>query len=222
VSGSSRDRPTGSRATTAITEATPTPEEIAAGIVLAGGRSSRFGGDKLAAVERGMPVLHHAVLRLLEVCDEVVIVLAPDAPEPVLPPGVPARFVRDAADGEGPLAGMLAGLGATRAGLAVVAGGDMPELATSVVLEMLAVAGRDGRVEAVALQDGDRVAPLPIVVRVERGRHVAHALLHEGERSLHRFLDAVRVAVIDEQTWRRSDPERRTLRDVDVPGDLHP
>jgi hypothetical protein len=47
-------------------------------------------------------------------------------------------------------------------------------------------------------------------------------LLHEGERSLHRFLDAVRVAVIDEQTWRRSDPERRTLRDIDVPGDLHP
>ena len=35
--------------------------EGATGIVLAGGRSTRFGSDKLAAIHRGIPLLHHAV-----------------------------------------------------------------------------------------------------------------------------------------------------------------
>ncbi|MGH2499776.1 MAG: NTP transferase domain-containing protein, partial [Candidatus Limnocylindria bacterium] len=59
----------------------------ASGILLAGGRSSRFGADKLAADVGGVPLLHRAIAPLAEVCAEVVIVLAPDAPVPPLPPG---------------------------------------------------------------------------------------------------------------------------------------
>ena len=76
-----------------------------AGVVLAGGRSTRFGRDKLTEPYRGLPMLQHAVLRLGEVCSEVIVVLAPDAPEPPMPIGAPARFARDPAEGEGPLAG---------------------------------------------------------------------------------------------------------------------
>jgi molybdopterin-guanine dinucleotide biosynthesis protein A len=190
--------------------------------VLAGGRSSRFGGDKLVALDRGMPVLHHAVLRTLEVCDPVLVALAPGAPEPTLPPGVPVRFVHDAQPAGGPLAGTLAGLQAATTDVVVVAGGDMPELSTAVLLEMLGVARTEPTVEAVALRDGDRVPPLPIVVRRERGAQVAHASLHAGRRSLRTFLDALRVAVVDEATWRALDPGGGSLRDVDEPGDLRP
>jgi len=49
---------------------------------------------------------------------------------------------------------------------------------------------------------------------------VAHALLHEGRRALHDLLDALRTAVIDEETWVALDPGRRTLFDVDEPDDL--
>ena len=45
--------------------------------MLAGGRSTRFGTDKLAAELHGLPLLHHPVLRLAEVCAEVVVVIAP-------------------------------------------------------------------------------------------------------------------------------------------------
>ena len=76
------------------------------------------------------------------------------------------------------------------------------------------------RVDAVALQDGDRFRPLPSLVRVAPARDAAHALLHAGERSLRSLLDALRVAVIDEPTWTALDPARRTLFDVDEPGDL--
>ena len=187
--------------------------------MLAGGRSTRFGGDKLAAPFRGVPLLHHPVLRLGEVCREVIVVIAPDQPEPSMPIGAATRFVRDARDGEGPLAGLSRGLETVTGELALAAGGDMPELSTAVLLEMLRVVG-EAPVDAVALQDGDRFRPLPCLVRVAPARLAAHALLHEGERSLRSLLNALRVAVIDEPTWTALDPARRTLFDVDEPGDI--
>ena len=67
---------------------------------------------------------------------------------------------------------------------------------------------------------GDRFRPLPAVIRAATGRASGHALLHGGERSLRSWLQAMRMAVIDEATWTALDPERATLRDVDEPGDL--
>ncbi len=131
------------------------------------------------------------MLRLGEVCADVVVVLAPDVPEPTVPIGAHARFVRDAREGEGPLAGLLSGLEGASTDLAIVAGGDMPDLSTAVVLEMLRVAG-EAPVDAVALQDGDRFRPLPSLVRVAAARDAAHALLHTGERSLRSLLLALR------------------------------
>ena len=164
-------------------------------------------------------MLQHAVLRLGEVCSEVIVVLAPDAPEPPMPIGAPARFARDPTEGEGPLAGVHAGLLAVGTEFALVTGGDMPDLQTRVLLEMLQVAG-EADVEAVALQDGEGFRPLPSVVRTARAVEVAHALLHDGRRALRDLLDALRLAVIDEPTWLALDPERRTLFDVDEPDDL--
>ena len=202
----------------------PSPAPAAAGagatgIVLAGGRATRFGRDKLAASYKALPLLHHAVLRLGEVCADVVVVIAPGALDPALPLGATARVVHDRVEGDGPLAGLLAGLEAAQTELAVVAAGDMPELSTAVLLEMLRVAG-EAPVEAVALQDGDRFRPLPALVRVAPAREAAHALLHAGERSLRSLLQALRTAVIDEATWTALDPGRGTLFDVDEPGDL--
>lgn len=190
--------------------------------MLAGGRSTRFGdADKLTTEYAGMPVLHHAVLRLAEVTGDVVVVLAPDGPEPAMPPGAPVRFARDPREGEGPLAGAVAGLAVVDRDLAVVAGGDMPSLSTAVILEMLRIAS-EAPADAVALQEGDRFRPLPVAVQVANVREAAHVLLHDGERSLRAWLQALRVAVIDEATWMALDPERGTLRDIDEPSDLDP
>ena len=153
------------------------------------------------------------------VCSEVIVVLAPDAADPPMPIGAPARFARDPTEGGGPLAGAHAGLVAVGTELALVTGGDMPDLQTRVLLEMLQVAEESG-VDAVALQDGDRFRPLPCVVRTAEAVDAAHVLLHDGRRALHDLLDALRTAVIDEPTWLALDPERRTLFDVDAPSDL--
>ena len=95
----------------------------------------------------------------------------------------------------------------------------MPELQTRVLIEMLRVTDEAGA-DAVALADGDSTRPLPCIVRTTKGIDASHTLLHEGRRALRDLLDALRTAVIDEQTWVALDPGRRTLLDVDEPTDL--
>ena len=188
-------------------------------MVLAGGRSTRFGdADKLAAPLEGIPLLHHAILRVAEVADDVVVVLAPGVDASGLPPGV--RVAHDPTEGEGPLAGLHAGISAVGvAEIVLIVGGDMPDLQPAVLREMLRVAGESGA-DAVALADGGRPRPLPVVLRVGPATEAAHGLLHDGRRRLRDLVDALQTAVIDEATWIALDPERRTLRDVDEPGDL--
>jgi molybdopterin-guanine dinucleotide biosynthesis protein A len=187
--------------------------------VLAGGRSVRFGADKLAADLGGIPLLQHAVRRVAEVCGDVVVVVAHDAAAPSPPPGIHVRVARDAEEGKGPLAGLVAALAEVGSDLALVGAGDMPTMAPAVLREMLRVAGAVP-VDAVALQDGEHVRPLPCVVSVDRARTDAHALLDMGVGSLRAMLDSLGVMAIDETTWRRLDPTGATLRDVDTPGDL--
>jgi molybdopterin-guanine dinucleotide biosynthesis protein A len=186
--------------------------------VLAGGGSTRFGRDKLAEPYRGAPMLHHVVMRLAEVSSELIVVLAPEDAEPPMPDGVPVRFARDAAEGEGPLAGLAAGLARANVELAFVAGGDMPDLQTRVLLEMLR--RMEPAVDAVALRDGERVRPLPILVRVGPASEAGAWLLGSGRRRLRDLVDELHATVVEEAAWRAIDPLGRTLFDVDEPADL--
>jgi molybdopterin-guanine dinucleotide biosynthesis protein A len=195
------------------------PDPTAAGIVLAGGRSQRFGRDKLAEVVDGRRLLDHAILRLLEVCERVVVVLAVDRDAPELPGGDRVAVARDARPDEGPLRGLAAGLEVADRAWAAVAGGDMPDLQPDVLREMLRAARETGAV-AVALSDGGEPRPLPLVVATDRGRDAVTALLDAGERSLRQLLGAVTTVVVDEPSWTSLDPERRTLVDVDEPHDV--
>lgn len=195
------------------------PDASVSGVVLAGGRSSRFGRDKLSSEYHGRPLLHHAVLRLLEVCDEVIVVIAPDGEEPAMPGGASVRSVRDETADEGPLRGLEAGLAAASGRWVVVAGGDMPDLQGSVLLEMLR-AGRETHAVAVALSDGGDARPLPITLDLEPALRAVEDLLRSDRRSLRDLLASVTTVVMDEPTWVALDPERRTLFDVDEASDL--
>ncbi|HEY5628207.1 MAG TPA: NTP transferase domain-containing protein, partial [Candidatus Limnocylindrales bacterium] len=84
-----------------------------AAIVLAGGASSRFGGDKMAALLDARPILHHALAAAAEVAGTVVVVLAPGADTTSLPAGRSRLVVaHDPETHQGPLAGLAAGLSA--------------------------------------------------------------------------------------------------------------
>ena len=76
------------------------------GVVLAGGRSTRFGSDKAQAHWRGQSLLTHAVDQLSGWCEQVVIAGRGQGPAPCIPDWP--------APGMGPLAGVAAGLHCAR------------------------------------------------------------------------------------------------------------
>lgn len=195
------------------------------GIVLAGGRATRFGADKLAVEVDGRPLLHHAILAVATVADEVVVVIGSDGARPPLPVDaeVRVRVVRDAVANRGPLAGLAAGLAAARGRLAIVVGGDQPSLSPAVLAELLLWLGpeADGPpVDAVALAEGGLVRPLPAALRVATVRPIVAALLDGGTWSLMSLFDRVRVGTLGPARWRALDPDGASLRDVDTPADL--
>ena len=185
-------------------------------VVLAGGRSSRFGRDKLAEPVGGRAILDHAIDAVRTVATDVVVVVAPDGSSPERPD---VRVVRDATAFEGPLVGLLAGLGAARESAVLVTAGDMPELRQAVADALLAELIGSG-VDAVVLEDAGRPRPLPMAIARDPGRAAAQRLIDAGERRLRALVEALAATVIPEQTWRALDPEGRSLRDVDTPNDL--
>ena len=186
-------------------------------VVLAGGRSSRFGRDKLAEPIDGRPLLHHAVAAVQIVATDLIVVIAPGASiEP--PPG--ARLVHDARAFEGPLAGLAAGLAALHPAVdrAVVVAGDMPSLAPAVLARLIEALGPS--VEAVVLESDGRLNPLPMALRPATALPAARRLLASGERRLGALPGAIPTHVIAEAAWRLDDPGASTLRDIDRQADL--
>jgi molybdopterin-guanine dinucleotide biosynthesis protein A len=109
-----------------------------AGVVLAGGRSSRMGTPKAALEWHGSTLLRRTVGILTRVTDgPVVVVRAPGQELPALPPET--EVVEDPREGLGPVQGLAAGLAAVdgRAGVAFVSSTDMPFLHPAFVRRVL-------------------------------------------------------------------------------------
>lgn len=188
------------------------------GIVLAGGKSARFGRDKLAEPIGDKPLLHLAIDAVATVASEVIVV-APPGVDPSIPERV--RLVHDAAPYEGPLAGCLTGLTAAREPLVLVAGGDMPSL-DPAVLGFLVRALEASSADAALLEHRGRREQLPFAIRTGAGSDLTRRLLAQGERRLGALTERLTVRVLHEDEWRPLDPEALTLRDIDEPTDLPP
>lgn len=204
-------------------------------VILAGGRSSRFGRDKLAEPLDGRPLLEHAIEAVRPHATEILVVTAPGA-TPAVPEDV--TVVHDPVAFEGPLAGLLAGLRVAAGPVVLVVGGDMPALVGAVIESMLAeldapniadapktadapeTPDAPARIDAVVLEHDGRARPLPMVVRLEPALTVAGRLVGEGERRLRALADALATRVVPEPNWRSMDPDGLTLRDIDTPADL--
>jgi molybdopterin-guanine dinucleotide biosynthesis protein A len=115
------------------------------GVVIAGGRSIRFGGEKAAALLGGAPLVIRAARRLQAACPTVAVNARPDTEAEALARADGLTVLHDApGDPDGPLAGVKAGLiwaqGLGADGIAV-SPCDAPFLPDDLFIRLMAAAG---------------------------------------------------------------------------------
>ena len=191
-----------------------------AGIVLAGGRSSRMGRDKASLVFDGRSLLVRTVAAVGAVADEIVIVRAPGQTLPPLD-GAAARagvrIVEDPVEGEGPLRGIATGLAAATAPVALVVGVDMPFLRPEL---LRLIAGRVSAERRWVLPIAHR-RPQPLCSAFARDAlPVVEAHLAAGDRAPMTVAADLGFYRMPAEEWGTVDPDGWSFVDVDTPEDF--
>ena len=195
----------------------------AAGIVLAGGRSSRMGTPKAALEWHGSTLLRR-IVGLVErgVDGPVVVVRAPGQELPALPASV--EVVEDAREGRGPLQGLAAGLAALdgKAEAAYASSTDAPLLHPAFVRRI--VGALDADVDVVVPRAGGFPHPLAAAYRTSLRPLVERLLAADRLRPAFLF-DECRVLRLDEDALlvdgalAAADPQLDSVLNLNEPAD---
>ena len=189
--------------------------------ILAGGRSTRFGGrDKSALVVDGRTIFDRQVSELSQIADEILLVGAAIGREPrprVMP-------IADLIPGCGPLGGLHAALTAARGDPVVVVACDMPYVSAPFLAYLAGLAGTHG--ERGKGDEFDAIVP-----QTERGYHplcavYTHAVIAPIERRLSAghftmtdLLADVRLRVVAADDIARFGDPHRLLANVNTPSE---
>lgn len=196
-----------------------------AGVVLAGGGSTRFGeADKLLAELGGTPLVRRVADRLAARTDRLVVTVRPgraDVLREVLV-GVPAdvSVLTDPEPDRGPLAGMAVGLDAVSSSheYAAVVAGDTPFVDPALFEYLYERAAPDYDVALVRDDDGYYSTTQALYRASAVARGCERVLASGGGRILDAF-EGLEVLTVEEREVRGVVSERAFL-DVDTPEDL--
>ena len=191
-------------------------ELLRGGVIIAGGRSTRFGDrDKVLANLAGVSMIYRVADRLSTVVDELVVNCRTDqtaAIERALP-GMAVEFAEDPDPDGGPLAGVHTGLSALDADYAAVVAADMPLVEPQFLSSLFErAAGRDA---AVPRHNG-WFQPTQAVYRTDAMIDACTAALARGDRALRAALSSLDLVVIEE-TERPDSVSSATFTNVNTP-----
>ncbi|MGQ0776410.1 MAG: molybdenum cofactor guanylyltransferase [Pseudonocardiales bacterium] len=211
---------------------------VTAGVVLAGGRSSRMGTAKAALEWHGSTLLRRTLGVLFRAVDgPLVVVRAPGQPLPEI--GRQVQIVEDPQEGLGPLQGIAAGLAAlavgaqgarapgsgvrgTSADAAFVCATDLPFLHPAFVRRVLAVLAKDtdvvlpvARGHPQPLAAAYRVSLAPLVAELVAAGELRPALLFRRCATLR--LDE--AALLTDPALAAADPDLDSVVNVNSPDD---
>ncbi len=186
-----------------------------AAIVLAGGRSTRFGRDKAGELLRGRSLLQRVLDRLDGIVDEYVVVKAAGQELPAIYASRPITYVEDLFPGTGPLGGLYTGLSCMAAVSAVTVACDMPLLKPALIALLRRLQpGYDAVVPLNAL-------PEPLcAVYATSCLPAIQAQLDASSYKMTSFLEAVNVRFVEPSEWRRLDADGVSFLNVNSQDNL--
>ncbi|MEW5865492.1 MAG: molybdenum cofactor guanylyltransferase [Bacillota bacterium] len=190
------------------------------GIVLAGGKGSRIGRNKALIRLGGELLIERTLARLGSVTENVLVVVSgpSDAERLRFLEQQGVELTMDVLPCGGPLAGIHAGLVAARTEKSIVIGCDMPFL-EGCLLAYLAEISRDA--DAVVPRIASRGFVEPLCAAYSKGCiGVIERLASSGCARIAPLFDEVRVKYVDEELWRKLDPEGLSFFNVNTPSDL--
>jgi molybdopterin-guanine dinucleotide biosynthesis protein A len=186
-------------------------------MVLAGGAARRLGGSKCELDVGGRSLLARSLDVARAASDDVL--LLPGRRVLAVPADArrPWRSVPDLPGGQGPLAGLGAGLRAARRAWCLALACDLPFVSPALVERLRAEAAPG--VDAVVLEADGGLQPFPALY-ARRLLPRIEARLRAGRRSLRGLLDDAVVRVLPAALAAEADPGLRSLRNVNTPADL--
>lgn len=193
------------------------------GIIVAGGRSTRFGDrDKALVAVEGTPMIRCVADRLTPVVDSLVVNCRreqrPAIADVLDDCDLDHRFAIDSIPDRGPVAGLQTGMRFAASENAIVVACDMPYVEPDL-FEFLVERADKTQNDAVVPRVDDRVQPLCGVYDVDAGRSACTTALARGEPSLRTVFDHLDAHVVDEPTV-LEHTSRQALTNVNTPSDL--
>ena len=178
------------------------------GVVLAGGKSLRYGRNKALEVFKGQRLIERGVEALRPFCDPLLVV----ANDLGAYYDVRATLVQDIMAHQGPLGGLYTALLFSPNDWAFVRATDMPFLVPELLTMMLEMRGE---CDAVIPLLNERYEPLLALYRRSCIPAIADTI-EGGERKVVVFFRRVKIKTLPEALWRTVDPEGLSFMNVNT------
>jgi molybdopterin-guanine dinucleotide biosynthesis protein A len=188
------------------------------GLIVAGGKSTRFGSDKASAPLMGRPLLQWVGDALQEACSALVVVRARGQTLPDVTFKVPVTVVDDRHDALGPLAGLVAGFGGIASGVCMATSCDAPLVRPELVRFLASLA--PGHDVVCPYVDGF-LQPLLAVYRPATCLPVLERALDRGVLKITAAYGGLRLRIVQEEEVRVHDPGLVSFRNANRPEALH-
>lgn len=188
-----------------------------AGVILAGGKNSRMGGENKAFLKvGGRSILERILATLTAIFDEILLVTR----QPELYADIPARVVTDIYDARASLTGVHAGLVNARAAFAFVVPCDAPFVKPELIRLLLnEIEPPPASIDVVVPVNGGYYEPLCAVYSKRCLPHI-EAQLERGDFRIFNFFGAVNVKTVSDERIRSVDETLQSFFNVNTPESL--
>ena len=185
------------------------------GVILAGGRSSRYGVNKAFVKVAGISLIERVAGVLRSVFEETVIVT--NSPKDYAYLDMPMR--RDIIPGLGPLGGIYTGLQMIRGEAGFFVACDMPFLNPGLIRYMAGIRNERGRFDVVIPRITWKLEALHALYGRRCVPHI-EKLIHSGNYQIIKLFPNVSVRHVAAEEIMRFDPELKSFFNINRPQEL--